>query len=307
MKTKIDFDNVDYGEGVKYIAMNSTEEECRTSDLRRVLPRRRGKTGTRPGVTGEDPLGRERGGQDQWIMPRVKLTDLEKRKIVATVIRIGVVTMFNTHLYTFAGKYFLQKQGGPIGLRSTCAVARITMLDWDNKWQRRIEDNNLEMMNGSRYMDDVRACLHPVKPGWRYKAGELMFCEDWRREESEGGLTGLRKTRLVLEDTMRGVQNYLKMTMETEDDFPDGGLPVPTLDINLWVREDHMIMYTFYEKPMSTNQVLHKDSAMPENTKIASLTQDLVRRMKNTSELVDKVERNKVVDNYAQKLANSEE
>ena len=116
-------------------------------------------------------------------------------------------------------------------------------------------------------------------------------------------MTGLRKTRLVLEDTMSGVHNYLKMTMETEDDFPDGGLP--TLDINLWVKEDHMIMYTFYEKPMSTNQVLHKDTAMPENTKVASLTQDLVRRMKNTSELVDQEERNKVVDNYAQKLANS--
>ena len=159
MQTKIEFYNVDYGEAVKYIAMNSKEEDCRTSDLRRVLPIRRGRTGTRPGVTGEDPLGRERGGQDQWRMPRVKLTDLEKRKIVAAVIRIGVVAMFNTHVYTFAGKYFVQQQGGPIGLRSTCAVARITMLDWDNKWQRRMEDNNIEMEDGSRYMDDVRGDL----------------------------------------------------------------------------------------------------------------------------------------------------
>jgi len=31
------------------------------------------------------------------------------------------------HYYTFGGKTFHQTRGGPIGLRGTCAVARVAM------------------------------------------------------------------------------------------------------------------------------------------------------------------------------------
>ena len=54
LKTKIKFQNIDWMEGCKYVALTSTEQECRLGPLRRVLPRRRATTGTRPGITGED-------------------------------------------------------------------------------------------------------------------------------------------------------------------------------------------------------------------------------------------------------------
>ena len=264
MESCIKFENVDYCEGVKYIAMNQTEEECRTSELRRILPVRRGKTGTRPGVTGEDPLGPNRGRTEQWKLPKVTLTELDKRRIVATIIKIGVMTMFNSHVYTFGGRCYLQSKGGPIGLRSTCAVARVTMLDWDKKYKKRLEDNNVEAEDNDRYMDDVRTWLHSIKPGWKWVGEELLFCESWRKEDLKEGNIGLRKSRHVLEGVMNNIHKFLKMTMETGDDFEDGKLP--TLDINLWVGEDGLVLHTFYEKPMSTNQVLHKQTAMPENS-----------------------------------------
>ena len=52
--------------------------------------------------------------------------------------------------------------------------------------------------------------------------------------------------------------------------------------------------------------VLHKRSAMPESVRRATLNQEMVRRMVNTSEMVDMEKRLEVVDNYAQKLINSE-
>ena len=61
------------------------------------------------------------------------MSKLEKRKILATVIKIAVETMFNTHIYCFDSTYYLQMKGGPIGLRATCAVARLAMVDWDRK------------------------------------------------------------------------------------------------------------------------------------------------------------------------------
>ena len=73
-------------------------------------------------------MGANVGDQEQWKFPSVKLTNLEKRLIVATVMRIAVITLFRTHTYSFGGRYYLQKAGGPIGLRSTCCIARLVML-----------------------------------------------------------------------------------------------------------------------------------------------------------------------------------
>jgi hypothetical protein len=81
--------------------MNLTKTEQRLSPLYRVLPKRSAKGGTRPGVTA--PVAKD----DHWVFPNVELTDLEKRTIVATMVQIGVITMFNTHVYAFDGEIFL--------------------------------------------------------------------------------------------------------------------------------------------------------------------------------------------------------
>ena len=65
METEVKFEGVDYLEGCRYIALTSTEQECRLGPLRRVLPRRRHKNGVRPGVSGPGPSGPSIGDQDQ--------------------------------------------------------------------------------------------------------------------------------------------------------------------------------------------------------------------------------------------------
>ena len=97
-----------------------------------------------------------------WVFPKVTLTELEKRMVVATVIQIGVEKLFSTHMYTFGGKFFLQQSGGPIGLRGTCAAARVVMSRWDKKWLERLEAANITLALGCRYMDDRRAVFHPI-------------------------------------------------------------------------------------------------------------------------------------------------
>ena len=52
-----------------------------------------------------------------------------------------------------------------------------------------------------------------------------------------------------------------------------------TLDINIWEASSNIIMYTFFEKKKFTNQVLHKETALPDAAKISSLTAEVSRRM----------------------------
>ena len=51
----------------------------------------------------------------------------EEKKIVATVVELAVNLCMSTHIYTFAGRFFLQADGGPIGLRSTASLASLVM------------------------------------------------------------------------------------------------------------------------------------------------------------------------------------
>ena len=131
---------------------------------------------------------------------------------------------------------------------------------------------------------------------------ELVYSKEWENEDIREGRSPTKIARDILEGTMEGVQDYLKLTMETGEDF-DGRLP--TLDTTLWVDSSNIVHFAFYEKPMCLNQVLQKDTALPENTKQASLAQEMVRRMKNTSELLPMGERIVIVSKYAQKLLNS--
>ena len=56
---------------------------------------------------------------------------------------------------------------------------------------------------------------------------------------------------------------------------------------------------------MASSKVIQIDSAMPQNMKITTLNQEVIRRMMNTSEELSINERLKVVDEYARKVVNS--
>ena len=265
-------------------------------------PMRRFNKGTRPGMTGEDPQGPNTGSEEQWKFPRIYLTDSEKKLIIATVAEIGVSVMFRTHVYQFGGRYYHQLTGGPIGLRSTCAVARVVMGDWDLELLKQLEDIKVVVDEKARYMDDIRLFMQAVKLGWRWSESGLAYQEDWRVEEENREMTGEEKTAEIILPLMNKIHHNLSFTVELAKDFADGKLP--TLDTKLWM-ENGVIMYDFYEKPMVGNRVMSKKSAIGENTKISSLSNDLIRRLKNCSELLADNQRIKVVDSYAQKLVNS--
>jgi hypothetical protein len=133
--------------------------------------------------------------------------------------------------------------------------------------------------------------------------GILQYRREWRDAERQAGMTALQKTSEVLKEIMNGICGWLSLTMETEEMF--GGV-LPTLDLEMWVRDDNKVIFQYFEKSMVPKMVIHRRSAMPESTRRATLNQELIRRMVNTSEMVDMTKRLEIVDNYATKLINSE-
>ena len=150
------------------------------------------------------------------------------------------------------------------------------------------------------FMDDSRTLLPPIRAGWRYKDGKLLFCRTWEQEDR--GKSGDKITKDVLLGTMQGVENYLAFTAEVGEEF-DGWLP--TLDTNMMVDRNKKVLYKHFEKEPCSKKTIQRMSAMGENSKQQILSQDLIRRLMNTSELLSKEYKEEVIDKYAEKIQNS--
>ena len=70
--------------------------------------------------------------------------------------------MFSTHVYSFGGRCYKQKEGGPIGLRSTYALALVVMGRWNMKWKKKVKTNNIRVEDDGRYVDDARVFMFPI-------------------------------------------------------------------------------------------------------------------------------------------------
>ena len=267
LNSTVKWEGVDYMEAVRYIALNWTEDQCRSSNLRRVLPWRRKKQGSRPGIRGAGPRGPETGDTDQWIFPKVVLSQEDKLEIIGTVLQIATTALFENHYYSFGGGAFRQREGGPIGLRATCAIARLCMQLFDGKWEHILKQMGIWAWLIVRYMDDGRTLMPPLKPGWRWEEGKLKFKLKWEKEDQE--LSGSEITRRGILGSLGGVEDFLSFTMEIGEDFEDSWLP--TLDTKLKANGSNQVLFTFYEKPSSSNPTVQRRTAMGEDKDTSGL------------------------------------
>ena len=258
MESSMKWEGINWKEAVRFLVLGRDEAWCRSSKLNRVLPWRRSTKGTRPGLTGAGPMGAGEDDEKQWKFPNVELTSQERKMVISEVLRLSIEIMFSTHIYSFGGRSYKQKEGGPIGLRSTCALSRVVMARWDEKWKSRMQESNIKVEDDGRYVDDARVFMFPIRAGWRWEGGELWYKKEW--EDEDALLSDTERTKRVVYGSMQGLTKCLAFTAETGEDFPDGWLP--TLDFKIRVNLNNIIEYSFYEKPTASNRCLQADTAL---------------------------------------------
>ena len=139
------------------------------ANLLRLKPKWRGKR--------EDliTVGGDKSRSDKsWKDSTKSIFESEKKRILAYFVEILVNVIMGTHVYEFCGKYFLQVDGGPIGLRSTAYLASLIMKLWDCAWKKLLEREEVDLISLYRYVDDVRNFARPLIPGVRW-SGEHFF------------------------------------------------------------------------------------------------------------------------------------
>ena len=301
LETQISFEGVNYEELALYIALNYSSPSQIPVSIRKIIPVRTKARGQRPGITSAAALsGKPTVSSGQWRFPKSQFTAEEKRMLLARAVALGVKAVFRNHLYQFAGKTYLQTNGAPIGVRLSCAVARLIMNTWDRKLKTILAKNKVKLETVFRYLDDWRGFLKALVAGWRWDRGQLRFRSAWREEDIK--ISPVERTCRELKKIMNSIYSNLQVEMEHAEMFEDKTLP--TLDFRLFV-QDNLVLYSFFQKPVANKCVIHKQSALGENSKIASHTQNLIRRMKCTSELLPMESRIVVIDEFCRQLISS--
>ena len=172
------------------------------------------------------------------------------------------------------------------------------MDQWSRVLKRKMDENLVKRYANSKYVDDCNMALESIGLGtrWVEKTGEtphlgestLAWREDWEKSDLEKGVSHSKVTL----DGLLGMANSINPSLHFKGDIPEyhEDSTLPMLDFCTWIDSSSskpLIKHKFYEKPCASNMVIEASSSQPHKVKINTLSQEVIRRMKNTGRDVD--------------------
>ena len=280
-ESNLKFEGLWYEEIGLYIAIHCNRQQLTEIGIEDVCPIRATNRGRPPTV---QSLRHERFEvrHANWISPTRDPTDIEKRKMVITALRILMTFVMTNHDYSFNGEIRKQRHGGPIGLDLTGSIAQIYMIWWDKELSRRLSSHGIYPEMDKRYVDDITWVMEPVKRGARYINGQLKIVQD--EIQADTGKNEDELTMKIVQQIANEIHPSTQVTIDYPSLHPDGKMP--SLDLKVWTEETGngcKILHEHYAKPMSSKAVIYARSAMSWKVKRTVLTQEALRIMLNCS------------------------
>ena len=306
------FSNINYKAAGVFVAVQCTTLEIKESGLSTVVPGRRHKKGNFPGLV-TDELN-TRHGEDtvptKFLPLRSDLTEEEKRRLLAKVVEVSVLAILRNHVYSWKGDTWLQSCGVPTGLRLSGIIGRVCMDSWSRQMRILMASNNMISFLHEKYVDDVEVVAENVPVGTRWNGVNLETTPETVAEDLE---TGKPRDQITMEawgSMASSIIPGVDFTVEFASKSPNA--TVAMLDFQLWKEKIpnpenpgttmETLRYKFYEKPMTNPKVLDSSSAMPHKVKVATLTQEGVRRLCNTSRELDTSQKCQILSQFMRKL-----
>ena len=128
------------------------------------------------------------------------------------------------------------------------------------------------------YVDDGNLALEAFPLGARLVNGSIIIDND--KIESDRAIPDDRRTAEIVLEIANSVTDTIKLTIDFPSNNEDGW--IPNLDIQARVNNNR-IEYKFFKKKMSNHLTILERSAIPERVKRCSHTQEIIRRLRNTS------------------------
>ena len=186
----------------------------------------------------------------------------------------------DNHIYQFENKVRLQNKGGPIGLRLTGEIADCLMIDWDKKLLDKLKLYELVPEVYTRFKDDIQIVIEAIETGSKIVIDKIVI--DEKKKLLDENRTDSKVAMDIIQELANSIDPMIKLTVETPCNFQDGKLPVLDVKVNINEKENCRIDFEFFEKETKYPKVILADSALSFSKKRTILTQEGLRRLRNT-------------------------
>ena len=269
--------NVDWHEVGKYLAVTMSPEDIAAEGLKNVIPTRQGLRLRKITIN----YLKHKRNASKWNTAR-KPGVRQQKKMLALAVSHGVYTTLSCHTYKVGDTMYQQMAGGSIGLELTGAVARPFMLMYDDLYKKSIRTAGIELKMYERYIDDSNQVAVVPPPGSKYDpvSKKIVMGDeviDMNENDDE------RLAKILIE-----IANNIVPGITMEYDVPSKNIDnkMPILDMKVWM-EDGDIMFQHYEKPTASGNIMHAKAAQSVTCRNSVHTQDFLRRLLNSSPLLD--------------------
>ena len=241
--------------------------------------------------------------KEEWTKPKRKPTVNEERKLFGKALEIMLVTCMDNHVYQFDNQIRVQNKGGPIGLKLTGEIFDCIMIDWDKKLLKELEKVKINPNLYTRFKDDIEIAVESLEKGCKL-VEENIVIDDTKKEEDEDK-SDTKITMEVVQEIANSINPMIKLTVDTPCNYEDGKMPVLDIKVDVNVAEDNRIDFEFYEKPTKNPRVVLASSALSHTQKRTILTQECLRRLRNTKVELGPQVQSKHLNQFMLKLKNS--
>ena len=236
--SEMKLDNIDIVTALKYLRIVGGDDHLKAIGMGRIAPRWQGPRPDLLTVGGDAIL--EDG---KWSKLKRELTEQEIRSVIARVVETAVIVCMSTHVYSFGPDLYLQRSGGPIGMRFTASLANVVMKQWDKMWVKLLKREGVRFDLFLRYVDDCRLFMPSLNPGWTWTGHGFEFVREQMKRDLNEGISFVQRTTREITKAMCQLTHFLKFTGEDSSMFADATLP--TLDTSLWMK-DGVVMHKFF-------------------------------------------------------------
>ena len=154
------------------------------------------------------------------------------------------------------------------------------------------------------YVDDTGIAVEELEPGCRYIEEEGRVRVVQEEVENDSAVAGDLRTARVLADIANSIFEYIQLTVDCPSNYPSGWMPLLATQVR--VAEDNTIDYLFFEKEIACKYVMMRNSAMSARVKMNCLTQEVIRRLRNTRASLDWDEyKAPILTEFSKKMARS--
>ena len=216
----------------------------------------------------------------EWLEPVRKPTENEIRKMFGKALEMLLKLCMDNHIYQFQNKCRIQNKGGPTGLKITGEIADCLMVDWDSKFLEKLKSFKLVPEVYTRFKDDIEILIESLEAGSKFENGNIVLDEE--KKLTDENRTSSKITMDVIQGIANSISPMIQLTVETPCNFKDGYMPVLDIKVKINEKETNRVDFEFYEKPTKNSKVILADSALSFSKKRTILTQEVLRRLRNT-------------------------